>query len=115
MSDFPQMPLQDSIEMWQRGFFYVKNVDPSHDGINLPRFAIAPPTAKKKLGGLPKPIAEVVQICTHLDNMKIRGLLGRDLLTTMVSRRVLPLQRRSHLICQMGGRRDPCRLSTKNF
>ena len=47
--------------------------------------------------------------------MKIRGLLGHDLLTTMVSRRVLPLQHRPHLICQMGGRHDPCRLSTKNF
>ncbi|KAE8799202.1 hypothetical protein D1007_25489 [Hordeum vulgare] len=32
---FPQMPLQDSIKLWQRGFFYVKNVDPSHDSLNL--------------------------------------------------------------------------------
>ncbi|KAE8809740.1 hypothetical protein D1007_13632 [Hordeum vulgare] len=35
-SGFPQMPLQDSIKMWQKGFFYVKNVDPSRDCINLP-------------------------------------------------------------------------------
>ncbi|KAE8794160.1 hypothetical protein D1007_31032 [Hordeum vulgare] len=41
-SGFPQMPLQDSIQMWQRGFFYVKNADPSHDGLNLPPFSIAP-------------------------------------------------------------------------
>ncbi|KAE8781201.1 hypothetical protein D1007_45558 [Hordeum vulgare] len=27
----------------------------------------------------------------------------------------MPLQRRPHLICQMGGCHDPCRLSTKNF
>ncbi|KAE8815150.1 hypothetical protein D1007_07472 [Hordeum vulgare] len=46
-SVFPQMPLQDSIKMLQRGFFYVKNVDPSRDCINLPRFAIAPPMAKR--------------------------------------------------------------------
>ncbi|KAE8768869.1 hypothetical protein D1007_59614 [Hordeum vulgare] len=45
-SGFPQMPLQDSIKMWHKGFFYVKNVDPSHDSINLPPFAITPPTVK---------------------------------------------------------------------
>ncbi|KAI4972027.1 hypothetical protein ZWY2020_002952 [Hordeum vulgare] len=33
----------------------------------------------------------------------------------MVVRRILPLQRRPHLVCQMGGRHDPCRLSTKRF
>ncbi|KAE8813176.1 hypothetical protein D1007_09683 [Hordeum vulgare] len=116
MSGFPQMPLQDSIKMWQRGFFYVKNVDPSHDCINLPRSAIAPPTMKKNWKAtLPKTIAEVAQICAHLNNMNIRGLLGRDLLATMVPRRVLPLQRWPHPISQMGGRRDPCQLSTKNF
>ncbi|KAE8809971.1 hypothetical protein D1007_13290 [Hordeum vulgare] len=91
-SGFPQMPLQDSIKMWQRGFFYVKNVDPSRDCINLPPFAIALPVAKKNGKALlPKPIAEVAQICAHLDNMKIRGLLGCGLLTTMMSRRILSL------------------------
>ncbi|KAE8808812.1 hypothetical protein D1007_14557 [Hordeum vulgare] len=115
-SDFPQMPLQDSIKMWQKGFFYVKNVDPSRDYISLPPFAIAPPTAKLNWKAtLPKPIVEVEEICAHLDNLKIRGLLDHDLLATMVSRWVLPLQRRLHLLCQMGGRHDPCRLSTKNF
>ncbi|KAE8791605.1 hypothetical protein D1007_33918 [Hordeum vulgare] len=33
---FPQMPLQDSIKQWQRGFFYVKNASPTHDTINMP-------------------------------------------------------------------------------
>ncbi|KAE8789015.1 hypothetical protein D1007_36877 [Hordeum vulgare] len=27
-SGFPKLPLQDSVKKWQRGFFYVKNVDP---------------------------------------------------------------------------------------
>ncbi|KAE8775309.1 hypothetical protein D1007_52179 [Hordeum vulgare] len=40
---FPQLPLQDSIKKWQKGFFYVKNVNPSRDFSNLPPFAIAPP------------------------------------------------------------------------
>ncbi|KAE8798888.1 hypothetical protein D1007_25857 [Hordeum vulgare] len=115
-SGFPHMPLQDSIKMWHKGFFYVKNVDPSQECINLPPFTIAPPTARLNWKAtLPKPIVEVEQICAHLNNMKIHGLLGRDMLATMVSRRVLPLQQRPHLICHMGGRHDPSRLSTKNF
>ncbi|KAE8806598.1 hypothetical protein D1007_17207 [Hordeum vulgare] len=43
-SDFPQMPLQDSVKMWQKGFFYMKSFDPSHEYINLPPFAICPPS-----------------------------------------------------------------------
>ncbi|KAE8811364.1 hypothetical protein D1007_11736 [Hordeum vulgare] len=108
MSGFPQMSLQDFIKMWQRGFLYVKNGDPSHDCLNLPPFAIPPPMAKKKWkASYPKPIAEVALICAHLDNMKIRGLLGRDLLTTMMTRWILPLQRQPHMISQMGGRLTP--------
>ncbi|KAE8805961.1 hypothetical protein D1007_17872 [Hordeum vulgare] len=115
MSGFPQLLLQDLIKKWQKGFFYVKNVNPSRDFINLPPFAIAPSTAKqnwKKL--LPKLIDEVKLICAHLDNLKAKGLLARDLLTTMVARQILPLQWRPHLICQMGGPQDQCWLSTKN-
>ncbi|KAE8768714.1 hypothetical protein D1007_59776 [Hordeum vulgare] len=63
----------------------------------------------------PKPVPEVAQIGAYLDSLKNRGLVGRNLLTTMITRRILHLQRRPHLICQMSGRHDPCRLSTKNF
>ncbi|KAE8806069.1 hypothetical protein D1007_17747 [Hordeum vulgare] len=113
---FPQMVLQDSIKQWQRGFFYVKNVSPSCDAINMPPFAIDPPMAKKNWQAkYTKPIAEVVQIGVYLESLKDRALLGRDLLTTMMTRWILPLHRRHHLICQMSGRYDPCRLSTKNF
>ncbi|KAE8788624.1 hypothetical protein D1007_37188 [Hordeum vulgare] len=113
---FPQLPLQDSIKKWQEGFFYVKNVNPSSDFINLPPFAIAPSTAKKNWKTLlPKLIDEVKLICAHLDDLKVQGLLARDLLATMVACRILPLQRQLHLICQIGGRHDPCWLSTKNF
>ncbi|KAE8786504.1 hypothetical protein D1007_39658 [Hordeum vulgare] len=33
----------------------------------------------------------------------------------MVTRRILPLQRWPHLVCQMSGRHDPYRTSTKRF
>ncbi|KAE8792691.1 hypothetical protein D1007_32738 [Hordeum vulgare] len=62
---------------------------------------------------LPYPIDEVDLICSRLAEKE--GLTGMDLLTTMVAHRVEPLQHRSYLICQMGDRRAPCRLSTKEL
>ncbi|KAE8774518.1 hypothetical protein D1007_53075 [Hordeum vulgare] len=113
---FPKSPLQDSVKKWQRGFFYVKNVDLVLNYINLPPFAIDPSTVKLNWKStLPKPISEVKQICAHLEILKARGLQAADLLATMVARRILPVQHRPHLICQMGDRYDPCRLSTKNL
>ncbi|KAI4972026.1 hypothetical protein ZWY2020_002951 [Hordeum vulgare] len=46
MSGFPQMPLQESIKHWQKGFFYVKSANPAQDALNMPPFAIAPPTRR---------------------------------------------------------------------
>ncbi|KAI5014848.1 hypothetical protein ZWY2020_056238 [Hordeum vulgare] len=43
-SGFPQMPLQDSVKNWHKGFFYVKSTDPAQDALNMPPFAIAPTT-----------------------------------------------------------------------
>ncbi|KAE8821623.1 hypothetical protein D1007_00405 [Hordeum vulgare] len=88
---FPQMPLQDCIKQWQRGFFYVKNAIPTRDAITCP----------------PSP--------SRLRRRRRTGKQSRDLLTTMITRRILPLQRQTHLIFQMSGRHDPCWLSTKNF
>ncbi|KAE8801891.1 hypothetical protein D1007_22398 [Hordeum vulgare] len=114
-SDFPQLSLQESIKQWQWGFFYVKNADPAQDALNMPPFNVDPPTKFNWAAKTPKPIPEVAQICAYLKILEKEGLLGRDLLTTMVTRRILPLQRRPHLVCQMGSRHDPCRLSTKRF
>ncbi|KAE8815245.1 hypothetical protein D1007_07375 [Hordeum vulgare] len=100
---FHQMPLQESIKHWQKGFFYVKSADPAQDALNMPPFDVAPSTRRNWDAKTPKPIP------------RKSGLLVRDLLTTMVVRRILPLQRRPYLVCQMGGRHDPCRLSTKRF
>ncbi|KAE8817868.1 hypothetical protein D1007_04491 [Hordeum vulgare] len=114
-SGFPQMPLQDSIKHWQKGFFYVKSADPAQDALNMPPFAIAPPTRRNWDAKTPRPHPEVARICAHLDILEKCGLLGRDLLATMVVRRILHPHRRPHLVCQMSGRLDPCRLSTKRF
>ena len=44
--------------------------------------------------------------------MKAGQLQPDDLVWTFISRRVLPLQRRMHKICQMSGRWDPTRTTT---
>ncbi|KAE8768196.1 hypothetical protein D1007_60353 [Hordeum vulgare] len=69
---FPQMSLQDSIKQWQRGFFYVKNVSPSRNAINMPPFANEPPMAKKNWQAkYSKPIARVAQIGVYLESLKL--------------------------------------------
>ena len=45
----------------------------------------------------------------------LEGLQVADLWTAFVTRRALPLQGRPHMICQMSGHRDPCRLSTREM
>jgi hypothetical protein len=43
------------------------------------------------------------------------GLTPQDLVACFISRRVSPLQRRSHKICQMSGPKDPTRHSTHDL
>ncbi|KAI5011228.1 hypothetical protein ZWY2020_013365 [Hordeum vulgare] len=81
----------------------------------MPPFAITPPTQQNWDAKTPKPHPEVAPVRAHLDILRESGLLGRDLLAAMVVRRILPLQRRPHLVCQMSGRLDPCRLSIKRL
>ncbi|KAE8788170.1 hypothetical protein D1007_37868 [Hordeum vulgare] len=114
-SGFPQMPLQDSMKHWQKGFLYVRSTAPAQDALNMPPFTIAPLTRQNWDAKTPKPHLAVALIRAHLDILGKSGLLGRDLLATMVVRRILPLQRRPHLVYHMSGRLDPCRLSTKRF
>ena len=49
----------------------------------------------------------MLNLCEWVSVMKEpEGLIGTDLITAFIVRRVLPLQRRSHLIGQMAGPRD---------
>ncbi|KAI5011678.1 hypothetical protein ZWY2020_013815 [Hordeum vulgare] len=89
-SGFPQMPLQDSIKHWKKGFFYVRSTDPAQDALNMPPFAIAPPTRKNWDAKTSKTHPEVALIRAHLDILRESGLLGCDLLAAMVVRRILP-------------------------
>ena len=43
------------------------------------------------------------------------GLTGSDLIAAFIARRVLPLQRRAHIIGQMTGLQDPSRMSSRRL
>lgn len=112
-----QDPLEDSVKKWQKSFFYVKNTNPTMDCINLPPLVNAPPSEKLNRGHNPRsPSVEIVNIYGRIQGMMDReGIVPADLIAAFIPRRVLPLQRRPHRICDISGRHDPCRMSTKGL
>jgi hypothetical protein len=108
----PKMPLEDSAKKWQNSFFYVRNLGADH--INLPPFADVTPQAKTNWSHCPKnPAQEVLNMCSRVVAMTAReGLTGTDLIAAFIARRVLPLQRRAHIIGQMTSLQDPTRMSS---
>jgi hypothetical protein len=111
---FPKIPTVDSIKKWQNTFFYVRNEDANSDRLNLPAFNLEP-LAKLNWGYCYKPAdreEEVNLLWAHLQTCVTEDrLCAADLLCCFISRRVLPLQARSHKMCHMSGRLDPTRTS----
>ena len=115
---FPSISLIKSVRMWQRSYFYVKNLASDGDWVNLPPYNAAPltgrlPSWSHRVKTLTPAGAAAVARLRVLTQSE--GLVGADLLAAFVARRVLPLQGRPHLICQMSGLRDPSRMSTKEM
>jgi hypothetical protein len=104
--------LLESCKKWQKSFFYVKNTT-DIDLLNLPPFVDEPPLAMKNWTYNPK--TSVVPV-NALDRVKVdlrdAGLTPQDLVACFISRRISPLQRRPHKICQMSGPMDPTWHST---
>lgn len=102
-----------SVKKWVRSWFYVKNADPKVDRINLPSYMSGPPIEKHNWDYYPADNPELLGYIKHIQELHDDGKLSPDdLVATFVSRRVSPLQRQSHKICHMSGRRDPNRTST---
>ena len=104
---------------WQRTFFYVRNSDPERDGLNLPVLALAPPSARQnwfadaRARGADTEIECVFARMRHLQASE--GLVAADLVASFIARRVQPLQKRSHWMCDVSFRRDPTRTSTSDM
>jgi hypothetical protein len=111
-SDFPKIELLESCKKWQKSFFYVKNTT-DEDLLNLPPYVDEPPTAMKNWTYNPKTIVGPVNTLHRVKGeLRDAGLTPQDIVACFISRRVSPLQRRSHKICQMSGPMDPTRHST---
>jgi hypothetical protein len=106
-SGFPKVELLESCKKWQKSFFYIRNTT-DVDLLNLPPFVDVPPLAMKNWTYNPKSSVTAVNA---LDRVKVdlwdAGLTPQDLVACFISRRISPLQHRSHKICQMSGPMDP--------
>ena len=113
-----KVELAQSMKMWQQSYFYVENVDPAADFLNLPAYEAGPPTGlRPNWGYKPKPVTP--DAAAAIGRLRVlqesEGLVASDLLIAFVERRVLPLQSRPHLIFRMSMHRDPSRLCTKQM
>ena len=106
------------MKLWQKSYFYVRNVAPQGDYANLPAYVAGPPAGRRPQWSYravtltPAGNAAVARVRVIIQS---EGLSGPDLLAAFVTRRVLPLQSRPHLICQMSGQLDPSRMCTKDM
>ena len=44
---FPIITLIQSVKRWQKSYFYVKNVTPQGDYVNLPAYVAGPPVGRQ--------------------------------------------------------------------
>ena len=106
------------MKLWQKSYFYVKNVAPQGDYVNLPAYVASPPAGRQPSWSYrarsltPAGAGTIAQLRVLIQS---EGPTGPDLIAAFLESRVLPLQGLPHLICQMSGRFDPSRLSTKEM
>src|SRR4051812_3622657 len=43
---FPSIPLIQSVKLWQKSYFYMKNVAPQGNFVNLPAYVAGPPASR---------------------------------------------------------------------
>jgi hypothetical protein len=104
--------LLESCKKWQKTFFYVKNTT-QVDLINLPAYVDVPPHEMKNWTYNPRSTVGAVNALHRvMGELCDAGLTPKDIIACFISRRVSPLQWRSHKICQMSGAMDPTRHST---
>jgi hypothetical protein len=98
-SDFPKIELLESCKKWQKTFFYVKNTT-AMDLINLPEYVDVPPTEMKNWTFNPRSLVEIVNdLHRVMGDLTNAGLTPEDIIACFISRRVSPLQWRTHKIC----------------
>jgi hypothetical protein len=111
-SNFPKIELLESCKKWRKTFFYMKNTT-EVDLINLPAYVDVPPNEMKNWTYNPRSTVGAVNALHRvMGELYSAGLTPKDIIACFISRRVSPLQRRSHKICQMSAAMEPTRHST---
>jgi len=106
------------VKRWQKSYFYMKNVAPQGDYVNLPAYVAGPPAGRRPQWSYrartlsPAGAATVARLRVMIQS---EGLTRSDLLAAFVVRPVLPLHGRPHLVCQMSDQLDPSRMCTKEM
>jgi hypothetical protein len=102
----------ESCRAWQESFFYVKNKGAA-DFINLPAYVPGAPSRANWRFNPREGHVETNRILRPIKELnETTDISFDDIVCAFVSRWVLPLQRRTHKISQMSGRRDPTRITT---
>ncbi|KAM0929126.1 hypothetical protein ACQ4PT_001831 [Festuca glaucescens] len=102
----------ESCRAWQETFFYVRNSGPS-DFINLPAYLPGAPARTNWRFNPKDRHDETNRIIRYMETLNdTTNISADDIVRAFVSRRVLPLQRRAHKMCQMTGQFDPTRITT---
>src|SRR4051812_25994910 len=110
---YPHPSPPQSSKDWQMGLFYVSNPsDEDRDLLNLPEFSLPPPSQHNWLEKTGEGDADIDHQMARIAELMGEGLVPADLVAAWLCRRVLPLQRCCHHICDMSGRLDPSRIST---
>ena len=94
----PKIHLPDSIKKWQNTYFYVRNLT-EVDRIGLSAFSDSRP-ADKSWSRKPVTGGDLQGVLFgRLEKLVEEGLTSRDLTLAWMSRRMYPLQARSHKMC----------------
>jgi hypothetical protein len=102
----------ESYRKWQQTLFYVRNSSPT-DLINLSAYVPGVPARTNWQFNPKDNHDETNRIIRYTKKLKRdTDLSADDIVRTFIARRVLPLQHRSHKICQMSERFDPTRITT---
>ncbi|KAK1669401.1 hypothetical protein QYE76_057560 [Lolium multiflorum] len=101
----------ESCRLWQGTFFYVRN-NGAADLIDLPPFDPEPPTKTNWSYNPKESHNETNRIIRFMkQRMKDTNICSDDIIRTFISRRVLPLKRRAHKMCEMYGPGDPTKIT----
>jgi hypothetical protein len=114
---FPALASHESVQYWNAGWFYAKNISVPgvHDG--LPAFANKPPEELASWSFIPAlaQYPELDRDARRISWIVHDGLTGMDLTLSWFTRRIQPLKYNKRMICEYSGVEDQLRVTHDNL